>query len=105
AADQAVRIRVHVTQSKGSGVAQPDAVLVFRLVVLESRCSGFDDEPAWARRSVRQNGVSARNPPVADPLLAAVQLVADDAVAVRDPVRRALQRAEVAARVRLGRAV
>ena len=54
---------------------------------------------------IRQDRVGVRHPAVADPLLAAVDLVAGDPVAVHHPLGGGLQRRQVAAGVRLGGAV
>src|SRR5271167_1957588 len=105
AADEPVGVHIHVIQPKGRRVAQTNAMLVFRLVVGEARYALFHDEPAWPYGRVGQYGVSIGDATVADPLLAAVDLVANDLAVFLDAIGGRLQRAQVAAGFRLRRAV
>ena len=79
--------------------------LSLRLVVGETRRALLHYEPTRAARRIRQNRVGVGDAAVADPLLAAVDLVADDLAVLHHAIRRGLQRPQIAARVRLGGAV
>ena len=60
-------------------------MLVLRLVVREARRAFLHDEPARTAGRVRQNRVGVGDAAVADPLLAAVDLVADDPAVLAAP--------------------
>ena len=105
AADQPVGVDVNVVERQRCRVAQANAVLVFGLVVSETLRALFDDEPARTRGSIRQDRVGVGDAAVADPLLAAVDLVADDLAVFDDAIGGGLQRSQIAAGFGLGRAV
>ena len=84
AAHQPVGIHIDVVERKRGRIAEADAVLVFRFVVGEALGALLHDEPTRAGGRIRQNRVSVGHSAVADPLLAAVDLVAGDAVALHD---------------------
>ncbi len=104
-ADEGVGADLDVLEHERRGVRQPDPVLVLGLGLGEALRAPLDHEPGGAARGVGQDRVSVGHPAVADPLLAAGDPVAGHHVAVHD--RRGLrpQRTEVAAGLRLGRAV
>src|ERR1039458_7294763 len=81
-ADQPVRIHIDVAERKGGRIAEADAVLVFRFVVADPLGAFLQDEPTGTGGCIRQNRVSVGHPAVADPLFAAVDLVAHDSIAV-----------------------
>ena len=80
-------------------------MLVFRLAVREALGALFHDEPARPAGSVGQDGVRVGDAAVADPLLAAGDLVPVNAAVLDHRLGRGLQGAEVAAGFRLGGAV
>src|SRR5207302_4873040 len=96
-ADQTVSVDIDITEREGSGVAQTNAVLVFRFVVVETLCAFFNDEPTRPDRSIGQDCVCAGNTAVADPLLVAVDLVAHDLAVFQDRVRRGAKGSQIAA--------
>jgi hypothetical protein len=77
-ADEPVGIDVNVVESQRCRVAQTNAVLVLRLIVSKTLGACVHDEPAWPYGRIGQDGAIVSNSAVADPLLAAVDLVADD---------------------------
>src|SRR5271157_696917 len=81
-ADQPVRIHIDVAQRKRGRIAEADAVFVLRFVVAEALGALLHDEPTGTRGCIRQNGVDVGDAAVADPLFAAVDLVACNTVAV-----------------------
>ena len=80
-------------------------MLVFGFVVGESLGVFFDDEPSRAGWRAGQDRVRSGDAAVADPLLVAVDLVADDAAILHHAVGGGAKSAEIAARFRFGRAV
>ncbi len=105
AANEPVGIDINVVERQRRRVAQADAVLVFRFVVGETLHAFFHDEPARTAGRVGQNRVGIGDTTVADPLLVAVDLVADDAVVLGNAFRRGAKRPQIAARFRLRGAV
>ena len=105
AADQAIGVNVDIVKRQRGRVAQTDTVLVLRLVVREALGACVDNEPGGPGGRVGQNRVVVGDAAVRDPLLAAVDLVADDLAIFLDAVGGGLQRAQVAAGFRLGCAV
>jgi hypothetical protein len=105
ASDERVALHRHVVEVEGGRVAEPDAVLVLGLGLREALGPALDDEPARPARAVGQDGVGVGDPAVADPLLAPVEAVAHHAPVLLHGGGGGLQRAEVAARLGLGRAV
>ncbi len=105
AADQPVGVHVDIVERQRCRVAETNTMLVFRLVVGKARRAFFYDEPGRTAGRVGQNGVSISNAAVADPLLAAIDLVADNLAVLDDAVGRGLQRSQIAAGFRFGGAV
>ncbi len=105
ASDQPLRRDVHVLQEERRGVAGSDAVLVLGLAVREALGPAVDEEPARPAGRVRQDRVAIGDPAVADPLLAAADPVARELAVLLDRHRGRRQRPQVAAGLRLGRAV
>ena len=105
-ADQPISRHLDVVEEEGGGVAEADAVLVLGLAVGKARGVAVDHEPRRATRGVGQDGVEIGDAPVADPLLLPGDPVGgDSAVVAGHRLGDGLQRTEVAARLRLGRAV
>ena len=101
-ADEAVGIDIDVIERESSRVAEANAVLILRLVMLEAGRALFQDEPTGTGVGGGENGVSIGDAAVADPLLQPVDLIADDATVLHDALRRAFERSEIAARFRFG---
>ena len=80
-------------------------MLVLGPVLAEALGAAVEDEPGRPARRLGQNGVLVSDAAIADPLLAAVQPVAGDLAVFDDRRRGRLQRAKVAACLRLGGAV
>src|SRR5271167_2161936 len=105
AADEPVGVNVHVVESQRCRVAQTNAVLILGLIVSKALHALLHDEPAWPYGRVGQYGVNIGDATVADPLLAAVDLVANDLAVFLDAIGGRLQCTQVAASFRLRRAV
>src|SRR5437588_8670712 len=100
--DKAIGIDVDIAEGERGGVAEANAVLVFRFIVRESLCVFLYDEPARASRGVGENRVGIGDSAIADPLLVAVDLVADDLAPPPPRLCSSPDRAELAAGFGLG---
>ncbi len=105
AAHQPIRVDDDAVERQRRGVAGADAVLVLRLAVTEVLGVALDDEPAGSAGRQGEDGEDVRHAAVADPLLAARELVADDRAVLLDGDGGGAQRREIAAGLGLGGAV
>src|SRR5271166_1862901 len=80
-------------------------MLVLGFIVSKALRARIDDEPARPCGCVGQDGAVVGDAAVADPLFAAVDLVADDLAVFFDAIGGGLQSTQVAASFRLRRAV
>src|ERR1700687_1181631 len=99
ASDQAVGININVVEREGRGVAEANAVLVFRFIVSETFRVFLNNEPSWPCGCAGQDRVCASDSAVADPLLVAVNLVADDFAVFHDSIGSGAERPQIAARL------
>src|SRR5215469_5151223 len=75
-------------------------MLVLRLIVSKAFGAFLYDEPARPARGIRQDRIEVGDSAVANPLLAAIDLVSDYLAALHDAVGCGLERAQIAAGVR-----
>jgi hypothetical protein len=102
AAHQGIGVHPHAGERDLGRVAGADAVLVLGPAVGEARRALLDHEPRRAAGRPGEHAVEVGEAAVADPLLVAVEPVADDRAALDQAGGRGAQRRQIAAGLGLG---